>query len=223
MPPTHDKTGRVKTRSGSILAAPPRTTTRPYRRNKIAGQFAWQLIEMLESPAYRVLSLSAHRLLDRIEIELGHHAGHDNGKLIVTYNDFVEYGIERHSVAPAMREAEALGFVHTEHGRAGNAEHRTPNKFRLASRPTDSAEATDDWRRIKTLEEAKALALAARQPIKRRRPTNGAAEKYSPVGENPRFSAESPHRKPESPVGETPTTAQVGKPPLLSRVLGGSR
>jgi len=32
----------------------------------------------------------------------------------------------------------ALGFVEiTEHGRAGNAEHRTPNKFRLTHMPTD--------------------------------------------------------------------------------------
>ena len=125
MPPTHDKTGRSKRTSGSILAAPPQNTTRPYRRNKIAGQFVPRLIEMIESPAYRVLSLSAHRVLDRIEIELGHHAGRDNGKLPVTYNDFVDYGMDRHSIAPAVREVEVLGFVKiTEHGRAGNAEYR---------------------------------------------------------------------------------------------------
>ena len=47
---------------------------------------------MLESPAYRVLSLSAHRVLARLEIEIGHHGGHDNGKLQVTYESFVQYG-----------------------------------------------------------------------------------------------------------------------------------
>jgi len=35
------------------------------KHNKISGQFAARLIEMMESPAYRVLSLSAHRVLDR--------------------------------------------------------------------------------------------------------------------------------------------------------------
>ena len=100
------------------------------RRNKIPGQFSWRLIEMLESPAYRVLSLSAHRILDWIEIELAHHGGHDNGRLPVTFDDFVSYGIHRHAVAPAVRELEVLGFVRiTERGRAGNAEFRSPNKF----------------------------------------------------------------------------------------------
>jgi hypothetical protein len=127
---------------------------------------------MIESPAYRVLSLSAHRLLDRLEIEHGRHAGHDNGTLPVTFADFVEYGIERHSVAPAMREVEALGFAQVERGRGGNAEYRTPNKFRLTYRPTDDRGPTDDWQRIKTIDEAKALALAARRPIKRGRPSN---------------------------------------------------
>jgi hypothetical protein len=171
VPKSHDAKGRTIRHSGSILVAP--GTARPYRRNKIAGQFAWQLIEMLESPAYRVMSLSAHRVLDRIEIEHGHHAGRENGRLPITYNDFVDYGIERHAVAPAIREVMALGFVEiTEHGRAGNAEHRTPNKFRLTHYPTNSAGATDDWRHIETIEQAKAVALAARKPINRGRPSN---------------------------------------------------
>jgi hypothetical protein len=42
------------------------------KRNKIVGQFSARLIEMLESPAFRVLSPSGHRTLARLEIELGH-------------------------------------------------------------------------------------------------------------------------------------------------------
>ena len=45
------------------------------RRYRISGQFAWRLIEMLLSPAWRVLNLSERRALDRIEIELAAHAG----------------------------------------------------------------------------------------------------------------------------------------------------
>jgi hypothetical protein len=59
---------------------------------------------MLESPAYRVLSLSAHRVISRIEIELAHHGGNDNGRLPVTKQDFIDYGIHHNSVAPAIRE-----------------------------------------------------------------------------------------------------------------------
>ena len=58
------------------------------RKTTIGGQFAPRLIEMLESPAYRALSLSGHRALARLEIELGHHGGTDNGRLPVTYADF---------------------------------------------------------------------------------------------------------------------------------------
>src|SRR5262245_8289756 len=86
------------------------------RRNQIDGQFSGRLIEMLERPAWRVLSLSAHRVIDRIAIELAHHGGNDNGRLPVTFEDFEEYGITREAIAPAIREAEALGFVRvTEH------------------------------------------------------------------------------------------------------------
>jgi hypothetical protein len=60
----------------------------PRRKNAIFGQFAARLIEMMESPAYRVLSLSAHRVLSRIEVEYAHHGGQDNGKLPVTFDDF---------------------------------------------------------------------------------------------------------------------------------------
>ena len=133
------------------------------RRTTIGGQFAPRLIEMLESPAYRVLSKSAHRILARLEIELAHHGGKDNGRLPVTFEDFQNYGIDRHAIAPAIRECEGLGFIAiTEHGRAGNAEFRSPNKFRLTYRPTERAEPPDDWRRVKTVEDARNLAYEAR-------------------------------------------------------------
>ena len=78
---------------------------------------------MLESPAFRVLSLSARRVLDRLEIELAHHGGQDNVSLPVTYEHFHEYGIHRHAIGPGIRRCVALGFVEvTEPGRAGNVE-----------------------------------------------------------------------------------------------------
>jgi len=102
------------------------------RRTSIGEQFAPHTISMLRSPAWRTLTLSARRVLDRIEIELADHGGTDNGKLPVTYDDFVRYGVHRHAIAPAIREVVALGFVEiTEPGRAGNADWRKPNLFRL--------------------------------------------------------------------------------------------
>jgi hypothetical protein len=136
------------------------------RRNRISGQFAARLIEMLESPAYRALSASGHKIISRIEIELAHHGGNDNGRLPVTTNDFVEYGMHRTSVAPAIREAEALGFIRlTERGRGGNAEYGRPNLFFLTfaqSRDSGKHPPTHDWRCLKTLDEAEEAAQSAR-------------------------------------------------------------
>jgi hypothetical protein len=135
------------------------------RRNRISEQFAPRTIRMLESPAYRALSLGAHRVLSRIEIELAHHGGRDNGRLPVTFDHLVEYGLHRQAIAPAVRELEALGFIEiTEHGRAGNAEWRRPNKFRLTYSYVERAQPTNEWERIKTEEEAIMTAQAARRP-----------------------------------------------------------
>jgi hypothetical protein len=63
-------------------------------KNRIDGQWSPRLIEMLESPAYRVLSVSAHRVISRIEIEHARHGGNDNGNLPVTKHDFMAYGMD---------------------------------------------------------------------------------------------------------------------------------
>jgi hypothetical protein len=136
------------------------------RRTKIMGQFSPRPIEMMESPAYRALSLSAHRIISRIEIELAHHGGQDNGRLPVTFEHFNEYGIDRHAIAPAIRECEALGFVViTERGRSGNGEFRRPNLFRLTFRATRVEEPTDEWRAIETVEQAAAIARVSRKSV----------------------------------------------------------
>ena len=56
-------------------------------------QWTWWTIEMIRSPAYRVLSASGHRVIARIRIELGDHGGQDNGRLPVTHRNFHDYGI----------------------------------------------------------------------------------------------------------------------------------
>ena len=136
------------------------------RKSSFSGQWSGRLIEMLESPAFRALSLAAHRVLYRVEIELAHHGGQDNGRLPVTFDDFEQYGIHRHSIAPGIREAVALGFLEvTQHGRAGNAEWRQPNLFRLTYRPAKGVYGSDcshEWRNIGE-EEAPAIATAARK------------------------------------------------------------
>jgi hypothetical protein len=155
------------------------------RRNRFSGQFSGRLIEMMESAAWRALSLAGRRVIDRVEIEHGHHGGTDNGKLPVTFDQFCEYGLHRHSIAPGMREAIALGFLEvTQKGRAGNAEHRAPNLFRLTYRPSDGArgDGSHEWR------------------AKSKKKTKTQCRKM------PAFGDKNRHRNPDFPVPKTGTT-----------------
>jgi hypothetical protein len=198
------------------------------KRNRIGGQWSPRLIEMLESPAYRVLSVSAHRVVSRIEIEHASHGGSENGNLPVTKQNFMDYGMDHDAIAPAIREAEALGFIRMKRGRGGNAEHRQPNRFFLTfahGRDSRAYEPTHEWRKIKTIEEAQAIAArarAAKDPHAVRfahaRKTRNRSGKPGPK----------PDRKTRtenatSPVRETRTTGQTGKPGPLSISRGGGR
>jgi hypothetical protein len=183
-----------------------------HRRNRFDGPFAGRLITMLESPAFRVLSLSGHRVLARIEIELKRHGGEDNGKLPITYEQFVEYGIHRHAIAPSIRECEMLGFLEAERGKAGNREYRAPSRYRVTYQPVGRAQPTHEWQRIQTLEDAEAIARAARK---------------TPVGDSenrcrkpPVFGAGNRHRKPDFSVPDSVTTVPVPESVTSSRLSG---
>jgi hypothetical protein len=133
------------------------------RANQINGQFAPRTIEMLRSPAMRVLSLSGRRVLDRVEIELAQHGGKDNGKLPITYNDLIAFGVHDHAIGAGLRELEALGFVEIKRGIAGSATHRKPNLFRLTYRPANGNPETNEWARIGSIEQAENLVSEARE------------------------------------------------------------
>lgn len=173
---------------------------------KIEEQFVARRISMLESPAFRVLTGAAHRVLSRIELEHMQHAGLENGKLPCLYDDFAAYGMDRHSVAPAIRELEALGFLKVKRGNGGNSEFKAPNIFTLTYLPIqlptgDAREPTDDWKRITTAEQAKKAQAEAR-----------ADKAIRPPRKNRKPMGETPTRL----VGETPTSSRE-KPPRHSR------
>jgi hypothetical protein len=170
---------------------------------------------MLHSPAWRALSLSARRILDRPEIEHATHGGAENGRLPVSYEQFHQYGIHRHSIAPAIREVVALGFAEiTQAGRAGNAEFRSPNYFRLTYLHTKDPP-TDEWKRIGE-EEAEALARAARSASA---PVPEKAK--SQCRKMPVFDDGNRHRKAKAPVPETITTGHTPETVTTSISRGG--
>jgi hypothetical protein len=137
------------------------------KASSIKGAFVPHLLEMLVSPAYQILNLSARRALDRIEIEHMQHGGQDNGRLLVTYDQLEDFGIHRDSIGGALRELAVLGFIEiTRRGRPNAGEHRWPNLFRLTYMPTKEGlgwkSPTHEWRSIQSPEHATLLADTAR-------------------------------------------------------------
>lgn len=197
------------------------TNYRPLRRNRISGQFSARTIEMMEAPGWSVLSRAARLVLDRIEIEHAHHGGNDNGRLPVTFDHFVEFGVHRHSIGPALRELCALGYIEvTEHGQAGNGEWRRPNRFRLTYRPVGNAKPTDEWRRIKTEQDAELTARNARAPAHRSDGKRTTKKQKTSDGLRQKPGEANRHRKSKTPVTESASLAMVRIPslPLYSRV-----
>jgi hypothetical protein len=201
--------------------------------NSIGGPFAWRTIEMLKSPAMRIISLSARRALDRIEIELATHGGKDNGELPVTKSNFEDYGIQHNAIAPALRELEAVGFIKvTTRGRAGNGAYHHPNLFRLTYRPTGTAAPTDDWRAITSIDDAVAAVRASRKspgPPKKPRYRKPAPGKRSPAAETaipavPKTGSGNKHFPvPETgtaPVPETGTGTSTGNRYTGTQITG---
>jgi hypothetical protein len=199
--------------------------SRRWKRNRQtpatpSGQWCGRPREILESAAYRVLSRAGHQVLSRIELELRYHAGKENGRLPVTFENFVTYGIDRGGIAPALREVQALGFAEiTQHGRGGNAEYRLPNLFRLTYEPTKKDVApTNEWKRFaagadhaadtKMMAEAAKVAELARKNqnlMLVARMKKLAAKNRKPVRKtHTGTGAENQHRKPKFTGAENP-------------------
>jgi hypothetical protein len=145
----------------------------------------------------------------------------------VTFENFIDYGIDRASIAPALREGEALGFFRiTARGRGGNREYRKPNKFYLTfavGRGSRAEPPTDEWRKIKTVKEAKAIARAARAAKDQRAVAHGKkhaekrTQKQKPGARKSYASMLQTHTETENvPVRELDTTGSAEKPVLRS-------
>ncbi len=132
------------------------------RRTKaatISGTFVAHTLEMRTSIAWRHLPDDARRILDQLEVEHMEHGGAENGRLVRTYTDFHKGGIRRSSIALAIRQAVALGFLKvTVAGTRSAGVFRAPNFYALTylNGRRNSHQATDDWRRIVSDDQAHA-------------------------------------------------------------------
>lgn len=131
---------------GKLIGSRGDAVGRP-KPNTIVGQFIPHRVEMIESTAYGCLSHAARRVLDRLECEHAGHGGMENGNLPCTYSDFERFGLRRKSIAPAIAELVAAGFLEvTVKGRGGNAAYRNSSRYRLTYLATKKTAPTDDWK-----------------------------------------------------------------------------
>ncbi len=153
----HDKKGRslgrLAGRAGKLNSPPP------------GEQWAWLTFNLLQSPAWRALSVNGRLLIDRVLVEHMNQGGSENGNLAVTYADLVAWGIRRNSIAPAISEAIVLGLIEFEPGRASHISGKGhPNRFRVAWLPTANGDLpSTGWCGFNSLAVAKRAAAEARR------------------------------------------------------------
>lgn len=110
-------------------------------------RWQWFTSKLMSSIAFRSLSTNAFKGLFRVIIEHNAHAALENGKLVVTHSQFIEYGVTGEYVGDAIDELEYKGLVLIRRGRAG-AGTAHPNVFTLTFvGDYEGAAATNDWRR----------------------------------------------------------------------------
>jgi hypothetical protein len=106
------------------------------RRNQIATQFAWQSIQMLESPAYRALSLSGHRIWPRIQIEHAQKATED-------WRQIKTIG-EATTIATSVRK------TIKKKQNASRIKHHSPHRIKRSESPNFQSDKPDHYPRRET-------------------------------------------------------------------------
>jgi hypothetical protein len=135
--------------------------------------FVQKSVALLESRAMRGLSRHAHLMLLRFEVEHCHHAGKENGYLIVTYDQFVEWGIRRNDIKTTLDELARARLLVVEH--KGRARHGDgdPSLYRLTYLkakfvPVTGSpyylEPSNDWQKLSAKPRKRSNGSAAQYP-----------------------------------------------------------
>ena len=114
-------------------------------------------VKLLESTALRSLDRYGHLMLLRLEVEHCRHAGKENGYLVVTYDQFVEWGVPRRAIKQTIDRLVRVGLLVVEHRGRGHAGDGDPNLYRLTYLKSKSVpvagspyflEPTNDWEKF---------------------------------------------------------------------------
>lgn len=140
---------RDKSRTGSGKKASLRDKFRAppkYGEHDFGKAWVWETEEFLSSPAYISLSINALRIYNRIKVEFLRQGRKGNGNLIVTHDNFRDFGASANLIADAIDELVFKGLVRVRRGKAADGTPH-PSRFRITSLGTDEGEPwTNDWK-----------------------------------------------------------------------------
>lgn len=129
----------------------------------VPGAWSPRRLELLLSPSWRNAPRAMKALLEELEIEHLRHKGSANGHLFKSYTQFVEAGFNKTTVSNMTKMAEALGLLKiNRNSGVGKPDLKDACEYTLTYLPTGiggSVAPTDDWKRIKTDEQALAIVL----------------------------------------------------------------
>ena len=132
------------------------------RRKWLNTSFVVHRLEMRMSAAWKAVPPPLRRILDRLEEEHMRHAGTCNGRLFVSYTQFVAAGVSRRNIAALLGLGEALGMIEIVRGQDVAGDIREPNQYRLTYLEKGQAAPTDEWKGV-TAE--RAMAAMARYRV----------------------------------------------------------
>lgn len=123
--------------------------------------------DLLNSSAWLAMSDQCRKLVDALMAELADHGGEENGNLMAPYNMLQARGMRRGNILNAVIEGEALGLLDPTRGVRSYGSRRAPSRYRLTWLGTpDGLTATNEWKSIKTNEEARTRIKNAFEKLK---------------------------------------------------------
>jgi hypothetical protein len=126
--------------------------------------------DLLISPAWLAMSDQCRKLIDGLMTEHADHGGLENGNLKAPYDTLQARGMRRGNILNAILEAKALGIVDPTRGVRSYGSRKAPSLYRLTWLGTpDGLTPTNEWKGIKTEEEAKNRIHNAMEGLKRER------------------------------------------------------
>jgi hypothetical protein len=111
-------------------------------KEQATRRFVWVPIEVMESPAWCGLSINARRIMDRLLTENMRHKGEANGRLRVSYQQFIGHGLPSpNSVTDATKELTTASLLDVTKSPPMGA-FKGPNLYRITFLGTVDGPAT---------------------------------------------------------------------------------